>query len=252
MTSLPFESIGTISDSVRAVETDDGAVLLDIQQGLCLSLTPIAATIWRHLKLDHSLEEITDILAEEFGNPPRNVIQQDVVRFIADLRNRRLVLTMREQPAKTGASPIFVALLQPRRGAEGNASTSPLRAPRFLFWKALLGLLVFDLFRFGSNFSKIHTCVKLWPTTHRSAPSDLVERICRAMNYASMYYPKRVLCLQRSAVTTCMLRNCGIPAQMAVGARKFPFKAHAWTEVNGGAINERRDVQQIYLVWERF
>jgi hypothetical protein len=52
-------------------------------------------------------------------------------------------------------------------------------------------------------------------------------------------------------VTTCLLRTCGIPAQMVIGAQEFPFKAHAWTEVDGRAINERRDVQKVYLVWER-
>jgi len=252
MTTSQLNLGATPSIYVKEIETQDGAALLDIQQGLCLSLTPIAARIWRHLKLDHSPEEITDILAEEFGNAPRHVIQQDVLRFIADLRNQRLVLTSSEQPAQTEAFPLFVALLQPRRLAVADTLTCPVRVPRFLFWKALLGLVVFDVFRFGNNFSKIHACVKLWPTTHRPIPSDVVERICRAISYASMCYPKRVLCLQRSAVTTCLLRNSGMPAQMVVGARKFPFKAHAWTEVNGRAINERRDVQQIYLVWERF
>jgi hypothetical protein len=38
---------------------------------------------------------------------------------------------------------------------------------------------------------------------------------------------------------------------MVVGAQKVPFKAHAWTEVNGQAINELRDVQKTYGVWER-
>jgi hypothetical protein len=36
-----------------------------------------------------------------------------------------------------------------------------------------------------------------------------------------------------------------------LGAQTVPVKAHAWTEVDGKAINERRDVQRIYAVWER-
>jgi hypothetical protein len=39
---------------------------------------------------------------------------------------------------------------------------------------------------------------------------------------------------------------------MAIGAQNLPFKAHAWTEVNGRAINERRDVQRLYAIWERY
>jgi hypothetical protein len=36
-----------------------------------------------------------------------------------------------------------------------------------------------------------------------------------------------------------------------IGAQKFPFKAHAWVEVNGRVVNERSDVQSIYGIWER-
>jgi hypothetical protein len=77
-------------------------------------------------------------------------------------------------------------------------------------------------------------------------PEGEIDRVCAAVNYACVWYPKRVLCLQRSVVTTCLLRRCGVPARMVMGARSLPFKAHAWTEVDGRAINERRDVQRIY------
>lgn len=122
---------------------------------------------------------------------------------------------------------------------------------RFLFWKALIGLMVFDLFLFGSHFARMHRFVQNWKCAPRTASPDAADRVCAAVNCACVWYPKRVLCLQRSAVTTCLLRNLGVSAHMVMGAQKFPFKAHAWTEVNGRAINERRDVQSIYGVWER-
>jgi Transglutaminase-like superfamily len=122
---------------------------------------------------------------------------------------------------------------------------------RFLVWKALLGLLAFDVLGFGSNFTKMHRFVTRWKVSPRKATGDGVGRVCEAVNYACVWYPKRVLCLQRSLVTTCLLRHCGVPSQMAIGAQNVPFKAHAWTEVNGCAINERRDVQKTYAVLER-
>jgi hypothetical protein len=121
----------------------------------------------------------------------------------------------------------------------------------YLFWKALLGLLAFDLMGFGHNFSRMHKFVCEWRVTVRPNGRDTVNQVCHAVNYACVFYPKRVLCLQRSAVTTCLLRNCGVHALMVMGAQKLPFKAHAWTEVDGLPINERRDVQKIYGVWER-
>lgn len=120
-----------------------------------------------------------------------------------------------------------------------------------LFWEALIGLLLYDLFLFGRNFRRMRRFVMNWKIAKRRADPDVVDQVCKAVNYAGVWYPKRVLCLQRSAVTTCLLRRQGVPAQMVTGAQKAPFKAHAWTEVNGRAINERRNVQAIYGIWER-
>ncbi len=124
------------------------------------------------------------------------------------------------------------------------------KADRALVWKALLGLLIFDALGFGRRFAQMHQFVSSYRVAQRTPPNLTVEQICDAVNYACVWYPKRVLCLQRSAFTTCLLRHCGIPAKMVFGVQNSPFKAHAWTEVDGRAINERRDVQNIYCVWE--
>jgi hypothetical protein len=116
--------------------------------------------------------------------------------------------------------------------------------------KALIGLMAFDLFGFSRNFSRLHQQVEKWPV--RSGRHVQVARVCEAINSACVWYPKRVLCLQRSAVLTCLLRSGGIPSKMVLGVQSLPFKAHAWTEVDGAAVNERRDVQKIYQVWDRF
>lgn len=122
---------------------------------------------------------------------------------------------------------------------------------RFLFWKALIGLLAYDALFLGHNFARLHGIVRRWPVASGEAAPGTVERVCEAMNHACIWYPKRVLCLQRSAVTSCLLRSHRVPADMVLGAQKLPFKAHAWVEVNGLAVNERRNVQAIYGVWER-
>jgi len=122
---------------------------------------------------------------------------------------------------------------------------------RLLVWKALFALLVYDMLGLGRNFGRMHKLVINWRVSKRKPPQDTVEQVSRAVNYACIWYPKSVLCLQRSAVTTCLLRSYGVHAQMVMGAQKVPFKAHAWSEVNGRAINEPRDVQKIYGVWER-
>jgi hypothetical protein len=248
MTNSHFESIGTLSDSVRDVETEDGAVLLDIRRGACLSLTPVGLQIWRLLKRERSFDEIVDCLADEFHDVDKPQIHDDAIEFISELRSKSLLFS-RELRLSPSLIPKPLVLLQRLRecGRHHNGAQSP----HALFWRALSWLVAFDLFRLGSNFAGIHALVRSWKTAPVSPAINQIGPVCQAVNYASMWYPKRVLCLQRSAVTTCLLRTCGIPAQMVIGAQKFPFKAHAWTEVDGRAINERRDVQKIYLVWER-
>jgi hypothetical protein len=122
---------------------------------------------------------------------------------------------------------------------------------RFLFWKALVGLIVFDLLFLGRNFATLHRTVRKWKLSGKIARLGSTDQVCDAINHACVWYPKEVLCLQRSAITTCLLRSCGVPAVLVIGAQRLPFKAHAWVEVNGRAVNERIDVQAIYGIWEK-
>src|SRR5258708_32917551 len=118
-----------------------------------------------------------------------------------------------------------------------------------LFGKALLGLLAYDV-ALRHNFTTLHSFVRKWNVARVLPSHDAVDRVCNAMNLACGWYPKRVLCLQRSAVTTCLLRGNGVPAEMVIGAQQIPFKAHAWVEVNGRAVNERTDVQVMCGIWQ--
>ena len=120
-----------------------------------------------------------------------------------------------------------------------------------LFFQALFALLIYDILNTFCPFKKLHSTVKRWKVAEKPIPQDSVDRVCTAVNYACAWYPKQALCLQRSFVTTYLLRKQGIVGQMVLGAQKLPFKAHAWVEVNGRAINERSNVQDTYGVWDR-
>ena len=133
----------------------------------------------------------------------------------------------------------------------GTKHGGRLTSIELLFWKAFVGLLAFDMFGLGRQFARLHSTVSHWPTAETIALPEVLNRVCNAVNRACAWYPKRALCLQRSVVTACLLRDYGVPAQLVLGAQKLPFKAHAWVEVNGCALNERTDVQSTYSVWER-
>ncbi len=114
-----------------------------------------------------------------------------------------------------------------------------------------MGLTLFDLFLLGRNFSRIHRIVSAWKVSPTNADLDAASKVCQAVNLACVWYPKQALCLQRSVVTTCLLRCYGIAAEMVVGAQKLPFKAHAWVEAHGRVVNEKNDVEATYGVWLR-
>ena len=78
-----------------------------------------------------------------------------------------------------------------------------------------------------------------------------VEELCRAMDFACVLYPKQVLCLQRSAATTFLLRRRGIAAEMVIGAQLLPFKSHAWVESEGAVVNDKPYVREIYRILDR-
>jgi hypothetical protein len=120
-----------------------------------------------------------------------------------------------------------------------------------LFFRALFMLVAYDFLTTFSTFARIHKRVERWTVAHGPAEVDAIPEVCTAVNYACIWYPKQVFCLQCAFVTVYLLRKNGVPACMVLGAQKLPFKAHAWVEVDGRAINERSNVQATYVVWDR-
>lgn len=122
---------------------------------------------------------------------------------------------------------------------------------RVLLRLALLELIRHDLFLLRHDFFALHSKVRLLPIASGGPQPYSVERICQAVAWACIWYPRPVLCLQRSAVAVTLLRRYGIAAEMVIGAQRLPLKAHAWVEVDGRVVNDKPEVQIDYLVMER-
>jgi len=122
-----------------------------------------------------------------------------------------------------------------------------------LVLSAFLQLVKFDWFvtrgDFDSLYAKVRDCPK--SNTHTSYAPETIAYICSVVDYASIWYWKRILCLQRAAATACFLKRYGIPAQMVIGAQVTPFKAHAWVEVKGSVVNDKSVVSEWYAVLDR-
>jgi len=79
-----------IAPGVREVSSEDGAVLLDVEQGVCFSLNPVGLKIWELLKKGCPLEQIADALGQEFP-VSRPQLLSDATEFIAALEEKQLI-----------------------------------------------------------------------------------------------------------------------------------------------------------------
>jgi hypothetical protein len=121
-----------------------------------------------------------------------------------------------------------------------------------LVLESWLMLLYFEWIMRFREFKELHRIVsgKVVRSiiSTRSVPK---ERLCEAMDIACVFYPKSVLCLQRSAATAMILRRNGWSAEMVIGAQVLPFQAHAWVEVEGIVVNDKPYVAEIFQPLER-
>jgi hypothetical protein len=89
----------TIAPGVRETASEDGAVLLDIEQGVCFSLNPVGLRIWELLKKRCSLDQIADALEEEFP-VPRSQLLSDASEFVEALEGKHLIYRPRQPSRK--------------------------------------------------------------------------------------------------------------------------------------------------------
>jgi len=118
---------------------------------------------------------------------------------------------------------------------------------------ALVSLMIADVILGIRGFPTLYRVIRSWPTRGmNSGCQQAIRMTCSAVDWASMVYFKKPLCFQRAAVTTCLLRMRGIPAQLVIGCRMFPFTAHAWSEVEGKILGDNPNLHSLYSVLERF
>lgn len=79
-----------IPAGIRETKSEDGAVLLDIEQGICFSLNPVGLKIWELLKQGQSLDKVADSLANEFP-VSRQQLLADTQEFVSALEAKHLI-----------------------------------------------------------------------------------------------------------------------------------------------------------------
>jgi hypothetical protein len=79
-----------IKHRIRSTYGPDGVVMLDIDQGLMVSINVVGAKIWERLERSVPVDRIINELSTEF-EVPTETIAADVVSFLQSLADRSLI-----------------------------------------------------------------------------------------------------------------------------------------------------------------
>jgi hypothetical protein len=142
-----------------------------------------------------------------------------------------------------------------QRRYNSGATYEPARSHAGVtIWKAYLGLIGTHVMLRVAGYRTIRrhlaTCTPSRRLAQRSQPID-VASIIDIVDWALVYYPTPVKCLQRSILITWLLKRRDVPAQLVIGCQHTPFYAHAWVELNGDVINDPPSIREQYIVMER-
>lgn len=121
----------------------------------------------------------------------------------------------------------------------------------WLVLRAYLRLLWIDALLARGGFPAVYRKLSRTPLQRNGSINWTEAELCYAVNLACVFYFKPVLCLARSTVTTILLRKSGFAAEMVIGARSCPFRAHAWVEIAGRIANDKPYIPRLYAVLDR-
>ncbi|MCU1304971.1 MAG: hypothetical protein JWQ87_5255 [Candidatus Sulfotelmatobacter sp.] len=220
----------------------DGTVFLDTRLDRFVKLNRVGSEIWQALLEGKTETEIAGEISRTYGITLQRAAV-DVRAFSKKLNEYGV-----ENIAVQGLPEL------PRRSVPslfpwyGCPQTEPSRTRIRTLVCALTGLFAFDLLLLIS-FRALCSVVNGWPV-RSPRKNDLADAgpVCHAVSKACVWYPGKALCLQRSAVTTCLLRFIGFPARLVIGARCTPFLSHAWVEVEDRVVNDWPTVRDFYDV----
>ena len=268
-TTSTLDSPHPNTDRVR--KHRDGSVLLSIAEDRVCKLNGVGALTWMVLEdipVSLTLDEIVQALEQQFEainsegvlcyQVSQEQLRADTERFLDNMKSLGLIAVSEDSRgqtlyaiktdvnATTSAPVITVDDSQPNDTTRADIDDTIRFSKRETF-SAFVGLLAFDLLLKLAGFQALLRKVERWPISDpRTTEREICRRVRGMVDRAQMYYPKKAMCLQHSAVVTCLLRRRGVPAEMVLAAQEFPPKAHAWAEVMNEVVSDSPGVKAKY------
>jgi hypothetical protein len=231
---------------VYLITSKDGGVLFDLDHDEFLRLDPVAAEMWTQISEGKVESAVAENIAQQCNVDPTRV-GADLKKFLFAAAERGIVPgCVQWKHAQRSPQPTAQRHKSyPYYGYDPNQGRP--KPSRFTVIRAFLALALLDLVLSMRSLNALCTIVSGWPVKQvNECDSVLIGRICIAVERACVWYPKKAVCLQRSAATVCLLKSHGIAAEMIVGARVMPMLSHAWVEVNGEVVNDHLKVTTVY------
>lgn len=218
------------SADVRHQLIDGLVILLDIRVGDYVILDEVASAMWQaQLYIKDYQERITSL--EQQFDAPADRLEADLTEFLRNSIERGYL--QHEPPTCLMPSPltrIHNTLLAFWAWWSLFSTTRALAQSGFApLYKSYIGL--------GK------------PDLSDADMRAMTERAERAFTLAENFFviptaPKD--CLPRSLALYRFLLSCGIPAEHVIGARRHPFRAHAWVECRGRVLGDSPDFVSTY------
>jgi hypothetical protein len=250
----------------------DECLLLSLDGNVLFSLNESASVVWSNIEknpLGVSTEQLVDHLDSYFspGSVSRVRLRRDVEELLGALSNRGFLRiaggkgseqeyrikddVFRTNPDEMIDTSIAEEIDEEFETAVAYRPNEPPDSDRLRAfkdtWLGVVAIILYEILLRLIGFGRLCVMIERWPVSKRRMwLPKRVREVCAGVDRARLWYPKKVLCLQHSAVVTCLLRRQGIPAQMIFGARRKPFYAHAWSEVYGAVVNDDLAVRSSY------
>lgn len=250
----PSPSVNWNERCAFLVTSGDGGLIFDLDHRRFRVLDPVASKMWTLLSEGKPESEVVNVITE-LCKVDAHLVAADLKKLLAsaaelDLVPSRLLIT--PQPEAPPATNGKAQQSYPWYGQDATAYRPKTQVWRVL--KARLGLLWFDRILTKHGLKGLCRRVSEWPlktTGHQSDP-EIIGRICAAVERACVWYRKPAVCLEISAVETCMLRDEGVDARMVIASKIMPLEPHAYVEVNGHPVNDFPKVRTLYLRFVSF
>ena len=255
--------VGSDLLSLVAGKHRDGIVVLSAAHDRIFKLNGVGALTWTIIEQSPRALSVADVVATLATRFDNSELQDDTVRFVNNLVAGGLLEVVNDERVQTyrvakgisatTATTIGADGLAPEEASSAfgpptsQSQAAEIHPQKWETLTAFFGLLAFDLVLRLRGFESLIRTVETWPVRepHETNP-EICRRVCAMVNRAQVYYPRKAMCLQHSAVVTCLLRRRGVAAQMVLAAQEFPPKAHAWVDVEGTVVNDSQQVKTRY------